>query len=270
MATREVAREFDEISGEYDATREPLDLATVTRLYEALRDQGVHDLLEVGVGTGRIARPLTDQGLTVTGVDASPGMLRRARAKGLDRLVRGNAYRLPFDGRPFDGALFVHVLHLLDEPRSALREARRVSRTGVYALLHPPGTGERRDRNAPPWNARGIVYRILAEKGYEVPRTGEGPPRRERVLLGEMPPDRLEVVGDREVTEPIDRTLRMIERGASRHTLKIPKDVLADAVQAARAEIGDRSFTFRRVEALAFWSEVPEGPVAPTERTGAP
>jgi SAM-dependent methyltransferase len=269
MAALEVARDFDEIAPEYDATREPLDETTIARLAETLRERGVGELLEVGVGTGRIARPLTDRGLRVTGLDASFGMLHRARAKGLDRLVHGNAYRLPFEGHPFDGAIFVHVLHLLDDPRAALREAIRVSRIGAFALLNPPGTRRGPESDGPPRNARGIVYRILAERGYEVPRTGEGPPRRERAILAGLPPDRLDVLSDREVTEPIDRTLRMIERGASRHTLKIPKEALADAVRIARAEIGDRTFTWRRVEALAVWSHVPEGP-PPTERTGAP
>ena len=45
-------------------------------------------VLEFGVGTGRLALPLAKQGLDVTGLDASPEMLSRLRAKpGADRLV---------------------------------------------------------------------------------------------------------------------------------------------------------------------------------------
>ncbi len=45
-------------------------------------------VLELGVGTGRLALPLVDRGLEVTGLDASPSMLERLRAKaGAERLT---------------------------------------------------------------------------------------------------------------------------------------------------------------------------------------
>ena len=45
-------------------------------------------VLELGVGTGRLALPLAARGLAVTGLDASPAMLERLRAKpGADRLT---------------------------------------------------------------------------------------------------------------------------------------------------------------------------------------
>ena len=44
-------------------------------------------VLELGVGTGRLALPLAERGVVVTGVDASPEMLRRLAAKpGAERL----------------------------------------------------------------------------------------------------------------------------------------------------------------------------------------
>ena len=51
------------------------------------------DVLELGCGTGRVAVPLAEAGLRVTGVDLSPAMLARARerAEGLPlRLVEGD------------------------------------------------------------------------------------------------------------------------------------------------------------------------------------
>jgi SAM-dependent methyltransferase len=42
---------------------------------------GPGPVLELGVGTGRLAVPLADQGLTVIGVDASPRMLEQLAAK---------------------------------------------------------------------------------------------------------------------------------------------------------------------------------------------
>lgn len=257
MATLDVAHDFDRISPQYDATRDPLDAATLDRLADRLRAAGVGSLLEIGVGTGRIARPLTDAGFRLTGVDASRGMLALARAKGLPRLVRGNAYRLPFADRAVDGALFVHVLHLLEDTRAALGEATRVGRQGAFALVHPAAPDADEARRGPGRAGREEFFRVLAERGYPRPSNRGGPPARERRLLEAFPPDRLEVVTDREVTEPVARRLRLFSQGASRHTLGVPPAVLQEAVAAALARVGDATVTFRRVEALAHWATGP-------------
>jgi len=55
-------------------------------------------LLELGVGTGRVALPLAERGLDVTGIDASPEMLDKLRAKpGADQvhLVHGSFADFP-------------------------------------------------------------------------------------------------------------------------------------------------------------------------------
>jgi len=248
----DVPKAFDTIAPAYDSTREPLDPTTLERVAQSLRAKGIHAILEVGVGTGRIARPLTDLGFEMTGVDASRGMLALAREKGLPRLVRGSAYRLPFADATFDAALMVHVLHLLEEPRTALLEATRAARGGAWALVHPPGE---RERSEPSENEpRRIVFRRLAELGYPLPDRGGGPPARERRLLRQFAPDALDVVTDRMVTEPLAKRLDLIAMGASRQTMNIPKDVLREAVEGARAQVGDRTYSYRRVEALAHWS----------------
>ncbi len=256
MPLPDAARQFDQISPEYDATRPPLEPETVLGIVRVLRAHGVRDLLEVGVGTGRVAVPLADTGLRVTGVDAARGMLSRARAKGLSRLVRGSAYRLPFKEGAFDAAIFVHVLHVLDEPARAIAEAARAAPKGVYGLVRP-GTGDEPER-AEGWGARRRVFEILRAQGYEVSGRGRGwPHRRERELLASFPPDELVVLADRTVTEPVARMLDMMARRASRHVLDVPPEALARAVEEVRREVGDRTFTFRRIEALAAWRSPP-------------
>ena len=63
-------------------------------------------VLELGVGTGRLALPIADRGLDVTGLDASSAMLDVLRAKpGAERLTLnpdcgfapGNAADIPID-----------------------------------------------------------------------------------------------------------------------------------------------------------------------------
>lgn len=60
-----------------DLTEDPGDLD----LYLALADRAEGPILELAVGTGRLAIPLAEAGHDVTGVDLDPAMLDRARAK---------------------------------------------------------------------------------------------------------------------------------------------------------------------------------------------
>jgi len=247
-----VSRDFDTLSAVYDETREPLEPETIQGLHQFLTTRQLRSILEVGVGTGRVALPLTQLGVGVVGVDASRGMLGRARAKGLTALVRGNAYRLPFPDRAFDAALFVHVLHLLDRSDVGLREAARVARSGVLAVLDVPPAGERPEHAAEE-EPRRVVRAILAEAGFpDLVRSG--PRAREQAILRAHPPTELRVLSDREVTEPLSKRLDRLEKRAYRHTLTVPPEVLAKAVSEARARVGSRTVTFRRTEAVARWS----------------
>ena len=267
MAT-DAPAEFDQLARVYDDTRDPLDPEVLTAMVHTLGEWGIRSVLEVGVGTGRVAVPLRAQGLEVTGVDASRGMLERARAKGLGRLVRGSAYQLPFGERTVDAALFVHVLHILEEPTRAIAEALRVGRIGAVGLVRPAGAPEPRGDGAPRPRAR-MIERLRAEGVPISDRAAGGPPVRERRLLEQYPPQRIVTLDARDVTEPLARELDLFERGASRWTLHVPKDALAKAVDAVRAEVGDRRRTYHRVVALALWTEPPR-PTTPLARAGAP
>ena len=251
MTTRTARRDFDRLSPVYDETRQPLDLETIEGLREFVREHGWTSVLEVGVGTGRIAEPLAQRGLQVTGVDASRGMLRRAHAKGIPRLVQGSDTSLPFRDTAFDVALFVHVLHILDEPGSGLTEAARVSHGGVLALMDRPDEGHEPGRSSPP-TPREIVREVLADAGYpDLLRAG--PRAKEREILRNFPPKEIRIVSDREVTEPLARLLDGLEKRAYRHLLDVPPEVLDRALATVRNRVGDRSVTYRRSEAVVWW-----------------
>jgi SAM-dependent methyltransferase len=93
-------------------------------------------VLEVGVGSG-LNLPLFDprRVAEVTGVDPSAPLLARAarRECAVPRTLReAVAEDLPFDAGQFDTVIFTYTLCSVDDPRAALREARRV--------LRPDGT----------------------------------------------------------------------------------------------------------------------------------
>lgn len=68
----------ERIASIYDERHETFDEAAVDAL-AALAGGG--RALELGIGTGRIALPLAARGVRVCGIDASPEMVRRMRAK---------------------------------------------------------------------------------------------------------------------------------------------------------------------------------------------
>ena len=73
------------------------------RIIKALTALGNNGrVLELGVGTGRVALPLTAAGVDVSGIEASAAMLNRLRAKaGADDLLvsRGNFAQCEIEGR---------------------------------------------------------------------------------------------------------------------------------------------------------------------------
>jgi ubiquinone/menaquinone biosynthesis C-methylase UbiE len=93
-------------------------------------------VLEVGVGTGRIALPLAARVWRVLGIDLSRAMLTRLATKpGSERVacVIADATALPFRDACLDAVVGVHVFHLIPAWQRALAEVRRVlAPNGVY------------------------------------------------------------------------------------------------------------------------------------------
>jgi SAM-dependent methyltransferase len=133
---------FDDAADVYDATRglEPHIVAKQTEaLLDVLRERGIDRLLEIGVGTGRITRPVMQRGVRVSGIDISPRMMARLREQ-LDAehlapdLLLGDATRLPLRDASFRAVLMVHVLHLVSDWQRTLDEMRRVLAPGGVFL----------------------------------------------------------------------------------------------------------------------------------------
>lgn len=88
-------------------------------------------LLEVGIGTGRIAVPLAERGVRVTGIDISEKMLAILRGKRTDiEVAIAEASQPPFWERAFDAAVFVHILHLVPDAEATLRAVVPLVRRG--------------------------------------------------------------------------------------------------------------------------------------------
>ena len=89
----------ESVAGVYDDWYSELNPKAI----EVLADlSGGGKVLELGIGTGRIALPLSAKGVEVHGIDAAPSMIARLRAKpGGDRIMvtQGNFAEVPVDGK---------------------------------------------------------------------------------------------------------------------------------------------------------------------------
>ncbi len=184
MTVGEVGKSFDRVAHCYDETRAlPTETlaAVVKGLAEIVRRLSpAPRLLELGIGTGRIAVPLAEAGISMVGVDIAPAMLAHlhARRPGFP-VALADAGRLPFGAATFDAALFTHVLHLLPEPASALRAARDVVRPGGLLLYGR----EDRDAADSPLAAAWTTMRAIASELADVPRNDGPPHARDRELF---------------------------------------------------------------------------------------
>lgn len=131
---------YDGIADWYDAEFQPTPLESETwQTLVELLGGGDGSLVDVGCGTGSYAAALAELSWTVTGVDVSEDMLRRAREKGVDA-VRADAATLPFEDATFDAAVSVFTHTDVDDFSGLVREVVRVLRPGapfVYIGVHP-------------------------------------------------------------------------------------------------------------------------------------
>ncbi|WP_123619260.1 class I SAM-dependent methyltransferase [Halorubrum sp. CSM-61] len=135
-------RFFDRIAPLYDRVMPPADgEALAAGLDHATRP--IDRLLDVGGGSGRAAAALTGPEITV--VDASLGMLARAREHRDLSGVAGDAGRLPFRDGSVDAATVVDAFHHLSDQAAAIEEAARVLAPGGALVVrefdptHPLG-----------------------------------------------------------------------------------------------------------------------------------
>ena len=119
--------------------------------------------LEVGCGEGRVARDLVARGHRVTGLDASPTLLRAAaEADPASRYVVAPAEALPFDDGAFDLVVAYNSLMDVEDMPVAVGEAARVLAPGgrlCACITHPvqtAATWDHEDANRRSSSARPI------------------------------------------------------------------------------------------------------------------
>jgi ubiquinone/menaquinone biosynthesis C-methylase UbiE len=123
---------FDRAADFYDETR-GFAPGAEERAIELIRRAGAMTskttVIEIGIGTGRIALPLVKHVSAVFGVDISAKMMNRLLQKRKTEAVfpvRADARLLPYPTDQFGAAVISHVLHLIPDPSTVIDELARV------------------------------------------------------------------------------------------------------------------------------------------------
>jgi len=180
---------FDRVAETFDRTRF-IPVEVLNRAYrlvfKKLHFEGDITILDAGVGTGRIVRPLMQRKVTLIGVDISLPMLWKLRERYQVRrrlmilhVIRADVAYLPVRNSSITMIQSTHLLHLLDNWKAAVREWRRVlSPKGSVVVFQESGRSssvrlayDRGIKRATPMRRRGWhIYsrltRFLRQSGW--------------------------------------------------------------------------------------------------------
>lgn len=121
----------------YDFVMRPVYGAARRRAIELINLQVGEKILIPGVGTG-LDIPLLPTGVQVTGIDLTPAMLAKARAKSNDKgmiFAVMNAQSLQFPDDTFDAVILNLILSVVPDGAAAFAEAWRVLRPGGRIVI---------------------------------------------------------------------------------------------------------------------------------------
>jgi len=138
-----------------------------SKVYDNPRDSGYHlfldeletdilkhyvtgkTVLEAGCGTGLILKRVAAVAQKAVGVDLSPGMLEKARARGLE-CSQADLSSLPFPDSTFDAVYSFKVLAHVPDIKNAMSEMHRVTKPGGHLILEFYN----------PYSLRGLVKKL--------------------------------------------------------------------------------------------------------------
>ncbi len=127
---------FDLIAPVYERLAHPLVVGSPAHVLELLQLQGTEKILDVGAGTGALARLIVERKrCEVTVLDASQRMLDQIPHHPRIHKVHGPANSLPFHAESFDLVVCTTAFHWLTPHQATLSAMRRVLKPGGRLYL---------------------------------------------------------------------------------------------------------------------------------------
>jgi SAM-dependent methyltransferase len=237
---------FDPMVHSYEVTRtydEASFSAAVAYLVERFPPRAFPRLLEPGIGTGRMALPLAEQGYAVWGVDISAQMLavlqqRPAHAAPHIRLTvhRADVCALPFRAGVFDLVMAVHLFYFIPAWPQAVQELLRVVRVAGPLVLMHTGMGKEIRVVNERYKAR------CAVQGFPVQAIGVQSTS-EVVAYGRALGCRVETIRDRWQWWSqlrLDEALAYVQARAYAFTIMVPPHIHTEAVRRLEEEVREQ------------------------------
>jgi phosphatidylethanolamine/phosphatidyl-N-methylethanolamine N-methyltransferase len=136
MEAEAVRRAYARWAPVYDGTFGIIADAGRNEAVDLVNRRGRGAVLEVGVGTG-ISLPRYNNALSVTGIDLSPAMLKKARRRvakerltNIAAIEEMDAGAMTFADASFDVVIAMYVLTVVPDPAAVMAELVRVCRPG--------------------------------------------------------------------------------------------------------------------------------------------
>jgi ubiquinone/menaquinone biosynthesis C-methylase UbiE len=175
---------WDNYSPQFDEAHATEDLTKWKEVLKDLLGTETRSVLDLGTGTGFLAKMTAELGYTTTGVDLSRNMLDILRTemeqRGLKiKLVEAPVETLPFLCCSFDAVVNCRLVWTLVDPQASFTEWRRVLKNGGKVINFirirdeddPDGMkevyGEDIDKGLPLRNAsKGLLEKSLEQAGF--------------------------------------------------------------------------------------------------------
>jgi ubiquinone/menaquinone biosynthesis C-methylase UbiE len=135
------AARYEQAARHYRQYWAPAMVSLSRPLVNAMPAEPDDRLLDLGCGVGAVSERVAKRARITIGIDASPGMLKRANRLAVER-VAGDLTRLPFAGEAFDGMFSTFVLQHVSRTGEAFREAARALRSGGFVATATWGIDE--------------------------------------------------------------------------------------------------------------------------------
>ena len=237
-----MAVSFDRVAGIYDATRwSGVPPEIMRKLLNTMKElfASYSTILDIGTGTGRFAEYLNDAGFSVVGIDVSLSMMAKAREKKLRNLVQADAHSLPFRDGTFDGALMIHVLHLVRDWVQVVHEVGRVTKKVIVAEVEG-GEG---------FSPRSRYLELRREMGHPLDRFNDG----EAGLCRMVRPAVVKLVGDYWTDIDVHEEIDSFDRRKSSVSWDVPSEVNDRIIQRLHSENPEETIHRREILEVVGW-----------------
>lgn len=128
-------------SKKYFKDRDHLDFHIAESIKILVQDNNLKDIIDVGCGTGKIAKHLNDSNINTLGCDISKeAVLIAKKINNFNKLLQASAFKLPLKNQSFDLVISISTIEHFneDEAKLFIAEANRVLKPPGFIFLITP------------------------------------------------------------------------------------------------------------------------------------